>query len=393
VKKYFSPQDAVNGMFRSKLWTSEKECRVCGKRSPLISEAIGVCVECLRSNPEAVEIAMRTHYTERARWGLPREPPRGARGVRCGLCDLDCVIPEDGVGYCGLVRNVNGRIVHLSGQPHTAILEYYYDPHPTNCVAYWFCPGATGRGFPKYSLRRDGERGYVNLAVFYGACNHDCLFCQNWFYRELLVRREPRVGIDELLGAALDRRVTCVCFFGGDPGPQALHAVYFSKRLLEASKGRVMRICWESNGHFSTGILPTVAKLSLETGGIVKFDLKAWSPGVYKALTGVDVGNLYRNAEYVARLSGSRPEVPFFTASILLVPGYIDETEVRSIAGFLAKLSPDIPLSLLAFYPKYLMDDLPPTSKRHAYEALRIAKEEGLEKVWIGNSWLLGNHY
>jgi pyruvate formate lyase activating enzyme len=39
------------------------------------------------------------------------------------------------------------------------------------------------------------------------------------------------------------------------------------------------------------------------------------------------------------------------------------------------------------------MDDLPPTSKRHAYEALRIAKEEGLEKVWIGNSWLLGNHY
>jgi pyruvate formate lyase activating enzyme len=75
------------------------------------------------------------------------------------------------------------------------------------------------------------------------------------------------------------------------------------------------------------------------------------------------------------------------------VPGYIDETEIRGITSFLAKLSPEIPLSFLAFYPRYLMDDLPPTSKRHAYEALRIAKEEGLEKVWIGNSWLLGNHY
>jgi pyruvate formate lyase activating enzyme len=380
-------------MPHSKLWTAEKTCKLCGKKSRLISEAIGVCVDCLRSNPEALKIAMETHYSERKKWGLPPEPPRAPGGIKCGLCDLDCVIPEDGLGYCGLVKNIGGRLVHLSGQPYTALLEYYYDPHPTNCVAYWFCPGATGTGYPMYALRRGGEQGYVNLAVFYGACNHNCLFCQNWFYRELLAKKEPKIGTEQLLKAALDLRVTCVCFFGGDPGPQVLHAIYFSRKLLEESKNRIMRICWESNGHFSPRILPTVARLSLETGGIVKFDLKAWSPQVYKALTGVDVGNLYRNTEYVAKLSGQRPEIPLFTASVLLVPGYIDETEIRGITRFLAKLSPEIPLSLLAFYPRYLMDDLPPTSKRHAYEALRIAKEEGLEKVWIGNSWLLGNHY
>jgi len=49
----------------SKLWTAEKTCKLCGKKSKLISEAIGVCVDCLRSNPEALKIAMETHYSER----------------------------------------------------------------------------------------------------------------------------------------------------------------------------------------------------------------------------------------------------------------------------------------------------------------------------------------
>jgi pyruvate formate lyase activating enzyme len=154
-----------------------------------------------------------------------------------------------------------------------------------------------------------------------------------------------------------------------------------------------MRICWESNGHFSPKLLPKVVEYSLVSGGIVKFDLKAWNPNVYKALTGVDASPLYENAAYVAKRGHERPEVPLFTASTLLVPGYVDEEEVRGIARFLASISPDIPYSLLAFHPDHRMHDLPPTSRRHAEEALKAAKEEGLTRVRVGNPWLLGDYY
>ena len=381
-------------MFLSrKLWASEKECRICGRRSPLISDAVGVCLECLRSDPSAVEVALEGHRRERLSLGLPPEPPRDPKGLPCGLCALDCRIPEGGLGYCGLVRNEGGRLKHLSGQPGSAILEWYYDPHPTNCVAFWFCPGATGLGYPRYAVKPGCERGYANLAVFYGVCNHNCAFCQNWFFRYNTASRSPRVGVEELLKAALNQSVTCVCFFGGDPAPQVLHALAFSRELLSRARGRVMRICWESNGHFSPKLLPKVVECSLASGGIVKFDLKAWNPNVYKALTGVDAGRLWENAAYVAKKGVERPEVPLFTASTLLVPGYVDEEEVRGIARFLSSLSPDIPYSLLAFHPDHRMRDLPPTSRRHAEEALRAAKEEGLTRVRIGNPWLLGDHY
>ena len=74
-------------------------------------------------------------------------------------------------------------------------------------------------------------------------------------------------------------------------------------------------------------------------------------------------------------------------------PEYVDEYEVREIARFLASFDRDIPYSLLAFHPDYLLTDLPPTSTRHAKAALKAAKEEGLRRVNVGNVWLLGDYY
>ncbi len=374
------------------VWTSKKECKVCGKQSVTISESVGVCADCLREDRRLASLALETHRKTREKFGLPGEPPRDPKGLRCGLCGLDCRIPEGGKGYCGMVENRKGRLVRLGGTPERGVLEWYYDPLPTNCVAEWFCPGCTGLGYPKYAVSRTAEHGYKNLAVFYGACNLDCLFCQNWHYRGLAARAKPTLSARDL-ASKVTERVTCICFFGGDPGPQAPHAIATSREAIKRARGRILRICWETNGQWNPNLLRIAAKLSLDTGGIVKFDLKAWSPGIYEALTGVPLGRLYENARLVAEMAAERPEVPLFTASTLLVPGYVDEEEVRMIARFLASIDPDIPYTLLAFHPDYVMYDLPPTSRRHAEEALRAAKEEGLTRVSIGNVWLLSNYY
>jgi len=96
-----------------------------------------------------------------------------------------------------------------------------------------------------------------------------------------------------------------------------------------------------------------------------------------------------RNFQTLARLIHERPRPPLLIASTLLVPGYIDITEVAGIARFIADLNPQIPYSLLAFHPQFYLNDLPTTAKSHALRCREVALDAGLANVHIGNMHLL----
>jgi pyruvate formate lyase activating enzyme len=258
-------------------------------------------------------------------------------------------------------------------------------------VADWVCPGGTGAGYPRFAYSRGAEYGYKNLAVFYQACSFDCLFYQNWQYRYSATQPSKVDVLD--LAQAVDDHTSCICYFGGDPTPQLPHALRASRLALERNKGRILRICWETNGSMHPALLEQAAQLSLNSGGCIKFDLKAWSEELHIALCGVSNKRTLENFKLVAQYVGERPSPPFLITSTLLVPGYIDKEEVSKIAGFISSLSPDIPYALLAFHPQFMMNDLPPTSQRHAEECLAVAKAHGLKRVRLGNVHLLGNYY
>jgi pyruvate formate lyase activating enzyme len=213
-----------------------------------------------------------------------------------------------------------------------------------------------------------------------------CLYCQNWHYR--LPSPTSRVSAVDL-AEAVDDKTACVCFFGGDPSTQAVHAIRSSRIMLEKCRGRVLRICFETNGRWEPLLLAQAADLSLRSGGCIKFDLKAWTPEVHYALTGFAPELTRENFEGLVKAYRTRPEPPFLIACTLLVPGYVDEQEVAFIARWLASLDPSIPYSLLAFHPQFMMDDLPVTSRRQAYACMHAAKDAGLERVRIGNHHLL----
>jgi pyruvate formate lyase activating enzyme len=162
-----------------------------------------------------------------------------------------------------------------------------------------------------------------------------------------------------------------------------------SKKALERAKGRILRICWETNGSMNPALLERIVKLSLISGGCIKFDIKAWDDYLHKALCGVSNDRTKKNFEWVAKWIGKRPEPPLLIASTLLVPGYIDEQEIRNISRWIASLNPDIPYSLLAFYPQFFFKDLPTTSRRMAFRCKEVAEEAGLRQVRIGNMHLL----
>ena len=135
--------------------------------------------------------------------------------------------------------------------------------------------------------------------------------------------------------------------------------------------------------------LKPLVESSLANGGIIKFDLKAFSEEIHLALCGVTNSQTLKNFAALAQYVDQRPEVPLLTASTLMVPGYVDLEEIHGIARFIAALNPDIPYSLLAFYPQFYLPDLPVTPRDFALKARQTALEAGLQQVNLGNVHLL----
>ena len=327
-------------------------CSIC-KKEREISESLGICIDCIRDKFErSLPYIKKAHKKE----------IYSKEGVQCSLCIRKCKIPEGKEGYCGARKNLGGKIIPKTGSDEYAFVECYYDLLPTNCVAMDFCG-------------EKNSRSGKNLAVFYGFCNFDCLFCQNWNYKNV----KRKMSVDDLL-SFVDDETRCICFFGGDPTPQIFHAL----KVAERSERRV---CWETNGSFSQGVAKKVGEISYKTGGTIKFDIKAFSNSIYMALCGAKKENTFKNFKFIYK-NFRREDPPILVASTLLVPGYVDVFEVERISEFIASIDPNIPYVLLAFHPDHKMRDLPNTSKDLATSCFNAAKEK-LDRVKIGNIWLL----
>jgi pyruvate formate lyase activating enzyme len=343
------------------------DCQLCGKES-VLSGSMPFCPDCIRTRFDELrgEIAKR-HADTRRPYDLPAVVPKSSTGIRCTLCVNSCRIDDGMRGYCGVRLSVDGRIAGPGEE--WAYVQWYHDPLPTNCVADWICEGHTHSGF-------------TNLAVFYEACTFNCLFCQNWHYRDTKTKAET----SELV-RAVDPTTGCICFFGGDPSPFCLHTIAIAREI--ARKKRRVRICWETNGSVAPRIMEQWVELAMASNGCIKIDFKTFSEELNLALCGVSNKNTIENIGRVAIRARKRRTPPLLVVSTLLIPGYIDEEELVSMARFISSVDRAIHWSFLGFYPHFHFDDLPRTSNSFAETAVSIAREYGITNTRIGNVHLL----
>ncbi|UCF13753.1 MAG: radical SAM protein [Thermoplasmatales archaeon] len=336
------------------------KCRICNKESEFISDTLKVCLSCIRKKPEETKkITKNVHKKIREEFNLPGKPPKDKKGLQCKICVNECKIGKGKQGYCGLRRNINGKLETKEGILHT-----YYDPLPTNCCASWFCPGSKERG--------------LSLAVFPFGCTFNCIFCQNWSHK--YIERGDHIPIEQLLREAKDAR--CICYFGGTPEPQLPFLLKATKKILENVK---LKICWEWNGTGNPNLVRKAVEYSYTTNGTIKFDLKSFDCNLHMALTGRANKRTLDNFQTIAEEYKKRD---LLTATTLLIPGYIDKEEVEKIAKFISNLNTDIPYSLLGFHPDFKMIDMPITTRNQAEECYQAAKKY-LNRVNIGNRHLL----
>jgi len=364
-------------------------CIICSQVSDL-AEVLPICASCLRKNPEELESLVKTaHQWRQFIFELPSSVPHADQGIQCKTCSNDCVIAPGELGYCGLRRNVDGR---LDGQVSSsmALMHYYFDPHITNCCGAYFCPGGTGVGYPQWAKTPRAEYGFTNLAVFFYGCGLDCLFCQNASHKH--ISQGTSVSIESFVNVIRqNEKISCVCYFGGSPEPQLPFTIEVLKACQNQFSNRILRQCFEMNGHGNPSLVTKIGNLVEESGGIIKFDLKAYSEPIYRALCGVPKQPSFSNFEMLAdNLEFENRGYPPLMATTLLVPQYVDEHEVGQIARFLKELNkPSIEYSLLIFHPRHLMKDLPVTPLQQAQRCYDAVKKELGKPPHVGNLNLL----
>jgi pyruvate formate lyase activating enzyme len=343
------------------------QCQSCGNEAT-ISRTMPFCPTCIRDRFEDLKTAIyEAHAQARSLYGLPGKVPDNEQGVKCSLCVNRCSIGEGDFGYCGVRKNIAGSIIGSDNE--WAYVDWYYDILPTNCVADWVCRGSK-------------DHGYRNLAVFYGACTFDCLFCQNWHFRD----RKNKASAEDV-ARAVDSLTGCVCYFGGDPTPFAMHSLEAARLMSE--KRRKPRICWETNGSAAPAYMKKWLDFALTSDGCIKIDFKTFSENLNIALCGASNRNTKRNIRQVAECIEQRERPPVLIVSTLLIPGYIDEQELKSMAKFISSINKKIPWSFLGFHPHFRFDDMPCTSRKQAEMALSIAADYEIKNTHLGNVHLL----
>ena len=271
--------------------------------------------------------------------------------VQCKLCFHRCVLDEGQVGLCRARANRGGKIFPLNYGRLTALA---LDP------------------IEKKPLRRF-HPGSVILSVGSFGCNLHCPFCQNaeiaaagteiptrFYSPEALVREAVRLRCRGNLGVAYTYNEPLVGYEYVRDCAGLVHEAGLCNVLV-------------TNGTIAEG--PWRALLGLLDA--VNIDLKGFTEGWYRRLGG--------DLEVVKRAIALAAQVCHVEVTTLIVPGENDsEEEMRALSGWLALLSPEIPLHVSRFFPRHHMAGRAPTPVETVYRLAAVAREK-LLYVYTGN--------
>ena len=225
----------------------------------------------------------------------------------------------------------------------------------------------------KKPLRRF-HPGSLILSVGSFGCNLRCPFCQNY---EISMAGETEIQTVEvsptqLVGQAAELRARGnigVAYTYNEP----LVSYEYVRDCAELVREQGMVNVLVTNGTIEEG--PWLALLPLIDAANI--DLKGFTPAWYRRLGG--------DLETVKRSIALAAEQCIVEVTTLLVTGENDSAEeIQELAQWLASISPEIPLHLSRFFPRYRMTDHPPTPVEQVYGLAETAQGY-LPYVYTGN--------
>jgi pyruvate formate lyase activating enzyme len=274
--------------------------------------------------------------------------------VQCDLCPRLCKLHDGQRGFC-FVRACQGGQVVLTTYGRSS--GFCVDPIEKKPL-YHFLPGTPVLSF--------GTAG----------CNLGCRFCQNW---DISKSRETDTLADQASPEAIAQaaqRLNCrsVAFTYNDPVIFHEYAIDVARACRERGIRAVAvtagEVCPEPRAEFYRHM------------DAANVDLKGFSEAFYRE---VCAGHLQPVLDTLVYLR--RETTVWFEVTTLLIPGLNDsDAELEEMTRWFAEqLGTEVPLHFTAFHPDFRMLDRPPTPPATLRRARRIALQNGLRYVYVGN--------
>ncbi len=284
---------------------------------------------------------------------LAMHQQQSARGVVCMICPNECTLKDGEVSDChNRVARRSKLYTMAFGNPCAANI----DPMEKKPL-YHFLPGTS-----VFSIATAG-------------CNFACLNCQNWTISQTSPDKTKNYDMppDDVVARALAGGSGSIAYTYSEP-------VTFYEYVYETSRvahEKGLRNIMVSNGYINKEPLRDLCRY-IDGANI---DLKSFSDSTYLKLTG---GRLQ---PVLDALRVYRDEGVWLEITNLVVPGWTDKPdEIREMCRWLSGNGfSDTPLHFSRFHPQYKLEHLPPTPLKILETAVKIAHDEGIKFVYMGN--------
>lgn len=277
----------------------------------------------------------------------------GDNKVHCKLCAHSCKISQGKRGFCRVRENRDGKLYTLI---YGTVSSEAVDPVEKKPL-YHFYPGSYA-----YSVGSIG-------------CNFRCKHCQNWSISQICLEDAYTMDIppDELIEKALLSRSSSIAWTYNEPTIWHEYTYECAKLAKEAGLGTI----YVTNGYMTPDALRHIAPY-LDAANI---DIKAFTEKFYHDVASAKLAPVLE-ASALAKQLGIHVEI-----TNLIIPSVNDSLdEIRELSKWVYKnLGPETPLHFTRFHPQYKMQDLYPTPVKTMQEACKIATEEGMKYVYMGN--------
>jgi len=279
--------------------------------------------------------------------------------VECTACERRCRIPDGSKGFCFVRQNQGGKLYLANYGLLEAMQVDPIEKKPFN----HFMPGS-----------------YV-FGVGTSSCNWGCLFCQNHNISKDREVKGVEVSPSKLVDLAIENNSQSIAFTYNEP-------TIFIEYVVDVAKiahGMGLYNLFVTNGYmtgeavdFMRGNIDA-AVVNLKGNGEQKFSNK------YEAVVS---NEQVRNALIMLKKAKIHLEM-----TDLIVPSVGDSLEAcDELTRWVAKeLGTDTPIHFTRFHPDYKMMDSMETPYSTLEKHYKIAKENGLEYVYVGN--VPGNKY
>ncbi|TFH16237.1 AmmeMemoRadiSam system radical SAM enzyme [Candidatus Bathyarchaeota archaeon] len=273
--------------------------------------------------------------------------------LRCTICPHQCVLAVGKRGVCGTKENQGGKIIDLSYGRLSALAV---DPIEKKPLVHFY-PGSKA------------------LSISSIGCNFTCPWCQNFELSQSKIDEvhtrymEP----ESVVEIALAQDCTSIAYTYNEPLINLNYIIDTAKFAHESGVKNVL----VTNGYTS---IPAFSH-AVEYIDAANVDWKSFSTEFYRKHCNADFFKVLESTQYMHE-HGVHVEITF-----LIIPETNDDPEeVRAMARHIVNnMGPDVPLHLSKFFPMYKFQNLPPTPVETLMNAKKIAQEEGLHYVFVGN--------